>query len=46
VIAEKEIPMYLSSSFRRMPARKLQTKKVKPAKIKNTSSYKALSGSV
>ena len=30
-IAENDIPMYRSWSFKRMPARKDQTKKVKPA---------------
>jgi hypothetical protein len=38
VIAENAIPMYLSSSLRRMPARKLQTKKVREPSIKKTSS--------
>ena len=41
-MAEKDIPMYLSSSFKRMPARKLHTKKVNAAKIKNTSSYRKM----
>jgi hypothetical protein len=38
-IAEKEIPMYRSWSFKRMPAKKDQMKKVKPAAKKYISSY-------
>jgi hypothetical protein len=38
-MAEKAIPMNLSWSFNKIPARKDQTKKVRMVRMKYTSSY-------